>query len=48
MIAPALVLAVAALPPGPLDFKAREMRIEPHSRRVFLDGDVHCRAVGPV
>ncbi len=40
MIAPALLLAVAALPPGPLDFKAREMRVEPQSRRVFLDGDV--------
>ena len=37
----ALLLAAAALPPGPLDFKAQEMRIEPKQRRVLLDGDVH-------
>lgn len=36
----ALLLAAAALPPGPLDFKAKDMRIEPHARRVILDGDV--------
>src|SRR5260370_253164 len=33
--------AAAALPPGPLDFKALEMRMEPREHRVFLDGDVH-------
>src|SRR5260370_21093612 len=32
--------AAAALPPGPLDFKALEMRMEPREHRVFLDGDV--------
>ena len=36
-----LLLAAAALPSGPLDFKARDMRIEPQDRRVVLDGDVH-------
>ena len=36
-----LLLAAAALPPGPLDFEARDMRIEPKERRVLLDGDVH-------
>ena len=36
-----LAAAAAALPPGPLDFKAEEMRIEPKDHRVFLDGDVH-------
>jgi lipopolysaccharide transport protein LptA len=40
MIGPFLLLAVASLPPGPLDFKARDMRIEPQDRRVVLDGDV--------
>ncbi|TMB14661.1 MAG: hypothetical protein E6J65_22460 [Deltaproteobacteria bacterium] len=35
------LLAAAALPSGPLDFKARDMRIEPQDRRVVLDGDVH-------
>jgi len=35
------LLAVAALPSGPLDFNARDMRIEPQDRRVLLDGDVH-------
>jgi len=35
-----VLLAAAALPAGPLDFKARDMRIEPHERRVVLDGDV--------
>ena len=40
MIGSVLLVAVAALPPGPLDFKAREMRIEPQTRRVVLDGDV--------
>jgi len=34
------LLAAAALPAGPLDFKARDMRIEPQERRVVLDGDV--------
>lgn len=36
----ALLLAAAALPPGPVDFKAQDMRIEPKGRHVFLDGDV--------
>lgn len=35
-----LLFAAAALPAGPLDFKARDMRIEPQERRVVLDGDV--------
>jgi lipopolysaccharide transport protein LptA len=38
---PALLFATAALPPGPVDFKARDMRIEPQAHRVVLDGDVH-------
>ena len=37
----ALLLAAAALPPGPVDFKAQDMRIEPIGHRVYLDGDVH-------
>lgn len=41
MTGAALMLAAAALPPGPLDFKARDMRIEPQARRVVLEGDVH-------
>ncbi len=41
MIGPVFLVAAAALPPGPLDFKARDMRIEPQARRVVLDGDVH-------
>jgi len=36
----AVLAAAAALPPGPLDFKALEMRMEPREHRVFLDGDV--------
>jgi lipopolysaccharide transport protein LptA len=36
-----LLAAAAALPPGPLDFKAQSMRIEPRERRVVLDGEVH-------
>jgi len=40
VIASVLLLGAAALPPGPLDFKATEMRIEPQVRRVILDGDV--------
>lgn len=40
MIASVLLVSVAALPPGPLDFKARQMRVEPQTRRVVLDGDV--------
>jgi len=32
--------AAAAMPEGPLDFKAKDMRIEPQQRRVLLDGDV--------
>lgn len=41
MIGLTLLMAAAALPAGPLDFKARNMRIEPQERRVVLDGDVH-------
>ena len=36
-----LLAAGAALPPGPVDFTALDMRIEPKSRHVLLDGDVH-------
>lgn len=36
-----LLAAAAALPPGPLDFNAQSMRIEPKERRVVLDGEVH-------
>ena len=39
----ALVLAAAALPSGPLDFTAQNMRIEPKEHRVLLDGQVHLR-----
>jgi len=35
-----LLMAAAVLPAGPLDFKARNMRIEPQERRVVLEGDV--------
>jgi lipopolysaccharide transport protein LptA len=41
MIALLLAATTAALPPGPLDFTAHDMRIEPKGHRVFLDGDVH-------
>lgn len=41
MIGALVLLAAAALPSGPLDFNARDMRIEPQDRRVILDGDVH-------
>jgi len=41
MMALLLAAAAASLPPGPLDFKAEEMRIEPKDHRVFLDGEVH-------
>ena len=34
------LVAAAALPAGPLDFKARNMRIEPQEHRVVLQGDV--------
>jgi lipopolysaccharide transport protein LptA len=46
----ALLLAAAAasatshkqkLPPGPVDFTADQMRMEPHDHRAILDGDVH-------
>ena len=40
MIGAIVSLAAAALPAGPLDFKSRDMRIEPQDRRVVLDGDV--------
>ncbi len=41
MMALLLAAAAAALPAGPLDFNAQDMRIEPKDHRVFLDGDVH-------
>ena len=41
MIALLLAVSTASLPPGPVDFKAQDMRIEPKGHRVFLDGDVH-------
>lgn len=41
MMALLFAAAAATLPPGPVDFKAQDMRIEPKSHRVFLDGDVH-------
>jgi len=37
----ALLLAAATLPPGPLHFKADDMRYQPKERRIFLDGEVH-------
>ena len=37
----AAAATAATLPPGPLDFNAHDMRIEPKDHRVFLDGDVH-------
>jgi lipopolysaccharide transport protein LptA len=40
MIGPVLLAAAAAMSEGPLDFKAKDMRIEPQARRVLLDGDV--------
>src|SRR5206468_7564995 len=40
MMALLLAAAGAAVPAGPVDFKAQDMRIEPKSRRVLLDGDV--------
>ncbi|HUJ27100.1 MAG TPA: LptA/OstA family protein [Myxococcales bacterium] len=36
-----LLLAAAALPPGPLQFRAEGMRYQPNERRILLDGDVH-------
>jgi lipopolysaccharide transport protein LptA len=41
MIALLLAATSSSLPPGPVDFKAQDMRIEPKEHRVFLDGDVH-------
>ena len=41
MMALLIAAAAATLPPGPVDFKAQDMRIEPKDHRVFLDGDVH-------
>jgi lipopolysaccharide transport protein LptA len=38
-----VVAAAAALPQGPVDFNAQEMRIEPKGHRVLLDGDVHLK-----
>jgi lipopolysaccharide export system protein LptA len=40
MICASLLIAAAALPAGPLDFKARDMKIEPREHRVVLEGDV--------
>jgi len=41
MIALLLAASASSLPPGPVDFKAQDMRIEPKGHRVYLDGDVH-------
>ena len=41
MMAALVCAAVTSLPPGPLDFKAESMRMEPKEHRVHLDGDVH-------
>ena len=41
MMALLLAASAASMPSGPLDFTARDMRIEPRERRVVLDGDVH-------
>ena len=35
-----LAAAAAALPPGPVDFSAGQMRIDSKERRVYLDGEV--------
>jgi lipopolysaccharide export system protein LptA len=35
-----LLAATTALPPGPVDFSAGQMRIDSKERRVYLDGDV--------
>src|SRR5207245_7190681 len=48
MIALAAALAVAAAPPGPVDFTAQTMRMEPRERRTLLDGSVRLSRGGMV
>lgn len=48
MIALAAALAVAAVPPGPVDFTAQTMRMEPRERRTLLDGSVRLSRGGMV
>ena len=48
MIALAAILATAAAPPGPVDFTAQTMRMEPRDRRTLLDGAVRLSRGGMV
>jgi lipopolysaccharide transport protein LptA len=48
MIAVAALLAAAAAPPGPVDFTAQTMRMEPRERRTLLDGAVRLSRGGMV
>ena len=48
MIALAAALAVAASPPGPVDFTAQTMRMEPRERRTHLNGSVRLSRDGMV
>jgi lipopolysaccharide transport protein LptA len=48
MIALAAMLAAAATPPGPVDFTAQTMRMEPRERRTLLDGAVRLSRGGMV
>ena len=48
MIALAAVLAAAVAPPGPVDFTAQTMRMEPRERRTLLDGAVRLSRGGMV
>ena len=47
MIALAAVLAAAVAPPGPVDFTAQTMRMEPRERRTLLDGAHAALTNGP-
>ena len=48
MIALAALIAAAAAPPGPVDFTAQTMRMEPRERRTLLDGAVRLSRGGMV
>ena len=48
MIALAAALAAAVAPPGPVDFTAQTMRMEPRERRTLLDGSVRLSRGGMV
>ena len=48
MIALAAILAAAAVPPGPVDFTAQTMRMEPRDHRTLLDGAVRLSRGGMV